>query len=158
MYLRISDTHSGLSCHARLLGPLNGWYDIAWIVQTTENTSNIYPLGMLHLIHKLANICWHRIHSQRVETSLKHMGLNTGLMERRRPLAYSLVWILTKEQIDLFERTSVGLDAVKASHSDDGRSHFYQLVYTGLVLARTLPHVAEYETEFYFSFHIFLLP
>ena len=40
----------------------------------------------------------------------------------------------------------------------DTPSHFYQLVYTGLVLARTLPHVAEYETEFYFSFHIFLLP
>ena len=150
---RICDGKSHLRDHPCLLGIFYAETEIAVIVQSTERAGYISALRLLYLIHKLTHISRHRIHAESIETTLKHMGLDTGLMERRRPLAYSLVWILAKEQIDLFERTSVGLDAIKASHFYYCRSYLLQLSDSRHISAGRLPHVSIYKREFNFTSH-----
>ena len=154
----VGDAERSLGNHAGFLCVLDGGDYVACVVQTAENTGDVCALGFLHLVEQLAEILGAGTHAQTVQCTVQHVGLNAGLVEGLGPFANALVGVFAIEQVHLFKTAAVGFNAVKASHSDDGGSHFYQLVYTGLVLARTLPHVAEYETEFYFSFHIFLLP
>ena len=56
------------------------------------------------------------------------MGLYAGSMEWRSPFADGLVGIFSKEEVDLFKCTAIGLDTVEASHVYDGRSHLFQLI------------------------------
>ena len=77
-------------------------------------------------------------------------------MEGLCPLTDAYVWILAIEEVYLLETTAVCLNAVKTSHLDNSRGHLYQLIYAGLILTGTLPHVAEDQTKLNF-FHILFL-
>ena len=81
------------------------------------------------------------------------MCLNAGLMKWCCPLTYSLVRILSKQKIDLFESPSIGLHPVKASHIDDGRSHLLQLIDSRNIFSRRLPHIPIYKGELDFTSH-----
>ena len=66
-------------------------------VETTEDTSDIHTLRMLHLVHEFAHIRWHRVHTQCVETTVQHVGLDTYLVERLGEGAYCYIGILAVE-------------------------------------------------------------
>ena len=82
------------------------------------------------------------------------MILNTCFVEGLCPLANTLVRVLAIEEVYLLETTAVCFNAVKTSHLDDSRGHLYQLIYAGLILASTLPHVAEDQTKLNFFLHL----
>ena len=65
-------------------------------------------------------------------------------MERLRPLAHSIVWVLAIEEVHLLKTTTVGLYTVKTAHTDNGWGYLKKLIYAWLILSRTLPHIAEY--------------
>ena len=98
------------------------------VVQAAERTRYVGSLCLLDLVHKFAHIGWNRIHTESVESSFQHMGLDSGLLEWSCPLAYGLVRIFSEKQIYLLEGTSVSLDTVKTSHIDNGRSNLLELV------------------------------
>ena len=150
----VSDTQSGLGYHASFLGILNGREHITRVVQTAEDTCDICSLCLLDLIEKLAQVLRTGTHAKAVQCTVQHVCLYAGLMKRLCPLAYTLVRVFTIEQIDLLKTTTICLHTVKATHSDNGRSHFYQLVHTWLIFTSTLPHVAENQAKLYFSFHL----
>ena len=108
---------------------------------------------MLHLIHQLANIVGHGVHTQRVEAAVEHMGLDAHLVERLAEGAHRLVGILAGKQVHLLEGTAVGLNAGKASHLDYHWGYAFELSLQRLKLSRTLPHISIYETELDFLFH-----
>jgi hypothetical protein len=74
-------------------------------------------------------------------------------VERFRKGADGLVRILAIEELDLFERTTVRFHTVEATHVDDYRSYFFELVGAGGKFAGRLPHVSINEREFYFTSH-----
>ena len=80
------------------------------------------------------------------------MGLDAGLVERGCPGAHRLVGVLAKQEVHLFKRTAIGFHTVKASHVDDGRRYFHQLVHPGNVFPGALPHVPVYKGELDFAF------
>ena len=142
VYLRIGDTHGRLCGHACLLCPLDGWDNVARIVQSAEDTGDVHALCMLHLIHEFAHIRRHRVHTQRIETTVKHMGLDACLVERLGESANCYIGVLAIEQVDLFTGTTIGFHAVKATHINNDGSDFCQLIFAWHILATTLPHVA----------------
>ena len=81
MHFRIGDTHRGLRRHARFLRPFDGRDDITRVIQTAEDTSDIRALCVLHFVHQLTHIRRNRVHTQRVQTTVQHMGLDTRLVE-----------------------------------------------------------------------------
>ena len=157
VYLRIGDTHGSLCGHACLLRPLDRWDDIARIIQSAEDTGDIHTLRVLHLIHQLTHIGWHRIHTQSIQTTIKHVGLDTHLVEWFGERAYCYIRILAIEEIDLLAGTTIGFHTVKTTHVNNYGSNFCQLIFTWHILATTLPHVAidKGELNFFFS-HIFV--
>ena len=153
----MSHTERSLSNHTCSLSIFDGRNDIACVVQSTENTSDVSALSLLHLIKKLTQVLWTRTHAECVECSVKHVSLNTCLMERLGKCTHSLIRILSIEEIHLFKTTAVRFHAVEAAHLDNCRSHLHQLIYTRLVLASTLPHIAEDQTKLYFFCHLILI-
>ncbi len=123
------------------------------VVQTAERAGDVSTLSLLDLEHEFADIGRYRIHPQGVEATLKHVGLDAGLVERGRPLADRNIRVLPVEEVHLLESSAVGLHTVEASHIDDGRSHPDKLVHTGLVFARGLPHVPIYKGKLYLFSH-----
>ena len=105
------------------------------VVQAAERARNVRALGFLDLEHQFADICRNRVHTESVQASLEHMGLDAYLVERRSPLADRNVGILSIEEVHLLESAAVCLDAVEATHINDGRSHPYELVNSRLILA-----------------------
>jgi oxaloacetate decarboxylase gamma subunit len=105
------------------------------------------------LKHKLAHIGRYRGHPDTIEGTLKHVGLDTGFLERLGPGPNGLVGVLTKQKIDLLEAAAIGLDTCKASHLNDVGSYFLKLIQTGYILTRRLPHIPVQQGEFYFSTH-----
>ena len=81
MTRRESNTKSSLRNHATFLSILDGRNDIAYVVQTTENTSDINSLLIFHFIHQLTYIGRNRIHTQAVQATVEHVGLNTRFMQ-----------------------------------------------------------------------------
>ena len=97
VHLRIGDTHGRLRRHACFFRPLNRWDDVARVIQSAEDTGDIHALCVLYLIHQLAHIRWHRVHSQCVQTAVQHVGLDTRLVEGLGKGAYCYIGILTIE-------------------------------------------------------------
>ncbi len=150
---RMSHTERCLCNHTCSLSILDGRNDIACVVQTTEDTSDVCTLSLLHLIKKLTQVLWTWTHAECVECTVEHVGLNTCLMERLGKCTHCLIWILSIKEIHLFKTTAVCFNAVEAAHLDNCRSHLHKLVNTWLILASTLPHITEDQTEFYFFCH-----
>ena len=94
---RALGNHSGIVCIA------NRRNDIAGIVQTAESTRDVRTLRFLHLIEQLAHIGGHGTHAEAIQGTVQHVGLDTGFMERLRPLAHGFIRILPKQQIYLFK-------------------------------------------------------
>ena len=153
VYFRIGDTHGCLGCHACLFRPFDGRNDITRIVQTAEDTGDVGSLRMLHFVHQLAHICRHGVHTQRVQTTVEHMGLDTRLVEGFAERTYRMVRVLAVEQVHLFRSATVGLHAIKTAHVDDDGCHACQLVFTRHIPSATLPHVAVDKGELNFFFH-----
>ena len=153
VYGAVGDAQRSLCYHACLLGILDGGDYVAHIVQTAEDTGNVSSLSLLHLVEEFAEILGAWAHAQAVQCTVQHVCLYACLAERLCPFAHALVGILAIEQVHLFKTTAVCLHTVKAAHTDDGRGYLQKLVYTRLVLACTLPHIAEDQTKLYF-FHI----
>ena len=153
MARRESDTKSSLRNHATFLGILNGRNDISYIVQTTENTGNINSLLIFHFIHQLTHIGRNRIHTQPVQATVKHVGLDTRFMQRLSESTDCLVRIFAIQQIDLFESTPIRFHSGKTTHFNDYWSNASQLVCTWLIFTRGLPHIAVDQTEFDFFLH-----
>ena len=149
VYGRVGDAQGRLADHAGLLGIFHAEFQIARVVQTAERAHDIHALRLLHLRHQSAHIGRHAIHAQAVQCTLQHVGLDASLVELLGPGAHRLVGVLAIHQVHLLESAAIGLYAVKATHLDNHRRYLHQLVHTGLVLARRLPHVAVHQTEFY---------
>lgn len=143
---RALGNHSGIVCIA------NRRDDIAGIVQTAEGTRDVRTLRFLYLIEQLAHIGGHGTHAEAIQGTVQHVSLDTGFMERLRPLAHGFIRILPKQQIYLFKTSAIGFHARKTTHLNDGGSYFHQLVNTGYIFSGTLPHVPEYQTELNFLF------
>ena len=124
------------------------------VVKSAERTCNVCSLFCLNLVHKEANILRHRIHTKGVKTTLQHMCLNTCLVERSCPLSYSLVRILSKEQIHLLKCATVCLHTVKAAHIYDDWRYLLQLVHSRNIFARRLPHIPIEERKFNLFCHL----
>ena len=152
---RVGDAKSALWSHSALLSPLDAGDDIAHIVQSVEDTCDVGALLGLYLIHKGAHVVGHRIHAQRIKTSVEHVGLDASLVERLAEGAHSVVRILASEKVDLLEGSAVGFYAGKATHLNDNGSNALQLVFAWLELAGRLPHISVNETELDFLFHLY---
>ena len=153
VYGRGGDTQRGLRGHAGLKRPFDAGDDIAGVVKTTENTWNVHTLSVLHMILQLAHVIGHRIHTQGIQTTVQHVGLDAYFVEGLAECTYSGIGVLTGQQIDLLESTTVGLYACETAHVDNRRGYALQLVFTGLKLTRGLPHVSINKTELNFLFH-----
>ena len=153
MYGRMGDTKRSLGNHACLKRILDGRDDVARFVQSAEDTGDVHPLGMLHLIHQPAYVGRHRIHAQCIQSAVQHVCLYACLPERFGKGTHGLIRILTIKQVHLFESAAIGLNAGKASHFYNYRSNADQLVHPWLVLSGRLPHVTIDKTEFNLLFH-----
>ena len=150
----IGDTQSSLSNHSGLLGVDYGTFEVAMVVKTAERTHDVGSLSFLDLSHQSPDIIRNREHSQSVQTSFEHVGLNSNLVERSGPLADSLVRILSEKEINLLKGSTVCFNTVKASHFDDNWCNLLKHSYFRHILAGRLPHVPVKKGEFYFSCHI----
>ena len=109
---------------------------------------------MLYTIHHRTNIVRNRIHTQSIQATIKHVSLNTCLMQNLGVSTNSLIRVLTSQQINLFEGSTIGFYTRKTTHLNKERGYTYQLILTWLELTRALPHVSVNETELYFLSHI----
>ena len=125
----VGDTKSCLCNHSGFLGMDYGTLEVAVVVQSAEGTHNVGSLSLLDLCHQCSHVIWHREHSQCVQTSFKHVGLDTGLVERSGPFPDSLVRILSEKEVHLLEGTTVGFNSVEASHVDDNRCNLLKHSY-----------------------------
>jgi hypothetical protein len=75
------------------------------------------------------------------------MGLDAYLVEWLTESANCKVRILTSHQVYLLKGSTVGFYSGETAHIDDSRGNAFQLVFTRLKLARTLPHVSVNETK-----------
>ena len=121
MYFRVGDTHRGLRRHTGLFCPFDRRNDITRVIQTAEDTGDICSLRVLHFVHQFAHVSRHRIHTQRIQSAVQHMGLDTCLIKRLTERTHCLIWVLAVQQVYLFARTAVGLYAVKTTHVNDHR-------------------------------------
>ena len=134
MHRRGGDTECSLGRHTTLLGPLDRRNDITCIVQSAEDTGDIHTLGVLHLIHQRTHIIGHRIHSQSVQTTVEHVGLDTYLIEGLTEGSYGQVGVLACHQVHLLKGTTIGFHAAEAAHIDDCGRNALQLVLAWLEL------------------------
>ena len=51
------------------------------VVEAAEASGDVGALGLLDLEHQFADVCGDRIHTESVQTALKHMGLDAGFVE-----------------------------------------------------------------------------
>ena len=152
----MGDAQRSLCYHASLLGITDGGNYVARVVKSAEDTGNVCTLSLLNLVEQFSQVLGAWAHAQGIQCTVEHVCLYACLVERLCPLADALVGVLAIEQVHLFKTTAVCFHAVKATHADDCRGHLQKLVNTRLVLACTLPHIAEDQTEFHF-FHIIAL-
>ena len=149
----VGDGERRLRNHSRLLGVFYREFEVAVVVEAAERPCYVGTLGFLHLEHEFAHVGRNRIHAQGVESSFEHVGLDADLVEGGGPLAHGDVGVLSVEEVHLFERSAIGLDAVKTAHVDDGGCDSDELVNPRLIFARGLPHVPVDKGEFYFFCH-----
>ena len=144
---RVGDAQRGLRRHAGLKCIVDRRNDVAHIVQTTEYAGDVHTLSVLHLVHQLAHISRHGEHTQSVQTTVEHVGLDAHLIKRFGKGAYRLVRVLAIKQVNLFKGTTVGFNTGEATHLYDNRCYAFKLVLARLKLAAALEHVAIDKTE-----------
>ncbi len=149
----VGDAERALRNHPCFFGVADTRRNVAHIVKSAKRAGYVCPLRLLHLIKQLAHICRDRAHTKSVEGTVEHVGLDACLMERLRPFTHGFVGVFSEEKVDLFEPSSVGFDAGKTTHFNDGRCNTCELIYARHVFPCRLPHIAEDQAEFYFSFH-----
>ena len=157
MERRVGDAKGRLGNHPGLLGIADGRNHVARVVKSAEDAGDVRALGLLDFVEQLTQVLCARAHPKPVQGPVKHMCLDSGLMERLGPFPYGAVRVFSVEQVDLLEAAAVGLDAVEASHFDDNRCDAHQLVNARLVFAGALPHVPEDKAEFDFPSHYQLI-
>ena len=157
MYRRMSDTERSLRNHSALLGILYGRNDVAGVVESAEDTGDVSALDMLHLIEEAAQVLWAWAHTEGIESTVEHVGLYACFVKRLRPLTHCDVRVFSIEEVYLLETATIGFYSVKTSHLDDGWRYPEELIHAWLVLACTLPHIPEDQTEFYLFWHIFVI-
>ena len=153
VYWRRCDTQGSLRRHSCLGSPLDAWDDVSHIVQAAEDTGYIHTLCMLHLVHQLAHVVGHRIHPERIQSTVEHVGLDASFVKRLAEGSNSIVGILTGEQVNLFKCTAIGFYSRKTAHLNNNRRNALQLVLAGLKFSRGLPHISINETKLNFLFH-----
>ena len=117
------DTKRSLWYHACSLGPLDRGDDVTSVIQTTEDTRDVHTLGLLHLIHQLADVVGNRIHAQGIKTTVQHVGLDAYLIEGLTEGTNGQIRILASHEVDLFESATIGFYTGETSHiNDDGRN------------------------------------
>ncbi len=88
---RGGDTQCCLWCHAGLKCILDGWNDVANVVEPTEDACDVNSLCMLYAIHEFSDVCRYREHPKCVQTAVKHVSLDAYLVEWLCEGAYCLV-------------------------------------------------------------------
>ena len=132
---RSGDTEGGLWRHATLLGPLDTGDDISRVVQSAEDAGDVHSLGVLYFIHQCAHIVGHGIHSQGVQPTVEHVGLDAHLVERLTEGSHREIGILARHQVHLLKGATIGFHSGETAHVDDNGGNTLQLVLTGLELA-----------------------
>ena len=135
VYRRTCDTECRLRYHACLEGIFDRRYDVACVIQSAEDTGYVNALGFLYLVHEASYISRNREHTQCVECSVEHVGLDSRFVERLCKASHSLVGVLSGHEVDLLECSSISLDAGETSHFDNSRRYFLQLLCKRLELS-----------------------
>ena len=122
------------------------------MLRTSFRPQKIRVMSVPFFVHQAAHIGGHGEHTQGVETTVEHVGLDTCLVEGLGKGAHGLVGVLAIEQIDLLEGTTIGFYSAEAAHFDNHGRDTFELVFAGLEFARTLEHVAIDKAKLYFTF------
>ena len=142
-----------LGDHPCLLGIFDAELEVAMVVESAERAGDVGALGLLDLEHQFTHVGWYRVHTQGVQSAFQHVCLDSCLVEGGRPFANRDVRVLSVEEVDLLEGSTVGFHTVEASHIYNGRGHSHELVDSGLILARRLPHIPVNQGKLYFFCH-----
>ena len=153
MYRRICDAKGCLRNHARFQSILDGRNYVSRLIQSAEDTCDIYSLRMLDFIHQFTHICRNRIHTQRIQSAIEHVRLNARFSKRCGKSTDGFIRIFTVQQIHLLKSTSIRFNSCKTTHFNNQWSYTYKLVNARLILTGRLPHIPINKTEFDFLFH-----
>ena len=146
----VSDAEGGLGDHVSLLGIRDREFEIAGVVEAAERAHDVDALSLFNESHKTPNIARDAEHTEAVESTFEHVGLDASLIKRGSPGADGDIRVFAIHEVDLFKSAAISLDAVEAAHIDNSRGHLNELVDAGLILAGRLPHIAVDQTKFYF--------
>ena len=94
---RMGDTKRTLRNHSCIFGISDRRSDIAYIIQPTECTGDIRPLCFLYFIKQLTYIGRNRTHTKPVESTIQHVCLYPGFMERLCPCTHRFIRVFTKQ-------------------------------------------------------------
>ena len=131
---RSGDTQCSLWCHTCFLGPFDRRRNVADVIQAIEDTGNVHTLSMLDTVHHCTHVVRHRIHTQRIQATVEHVGLDACFIERLAEGTHCIVWILTGQKLHLLKSTAIGLHTGETSHVNDDRSDTLQLILAWLEL------------------------
>ena len=123
MHRRMSNTKSSLWNHAAFNCVLNRRNYVAYFVQPTKNPCNVHTLGMLYFIHQPTYIRRYGIHTQPIQATIEHMGLDAGLIKRFGKCTHRLIRIFSIQKIHLLKSSSIGFDTGKTTHLYNQRSN-----------------------------------
>ncbi len=124
MNFGMGNTQGCLRNHPGFFGVFDGEFEVTVVVEAAERSGNVNPLSLLHLIHQATHIGRNGKHTDTVQGTLEHVGLNAGIVKGFGPLTYGGVGVFSIEEVHLFEGTSVGLDTGKTSHIDYHGGYF----------------------------------
>ena len=124
VHLRVGDTHSGLRGHTGFFRPFDRGDDVTRVVQTAEDAGDVRSLCVLDLVHQPAHVCRDGVHTEGVQATIEHVGLDTSLVERLGTGANRQIGILAIEEIDLFGCSAIGFYSVETAHIDYHGGYF----------------------------------
>ena len=150
---RVGNAEGGLRNEAEFVGVFDGEFQVAVVVEAAERAHHIDALGLFDLEHQATHVGGHGVHAQAVEGTFQHLALNAGGAQGFRPFTDGAVRVLAVHQVHLLEGSAIGLHAVETAHFHNHRGDFRQLVHSGLILPRRLPHVTIHQTKSDSLFH-----
>ena len=115
----VGDTQGSLWCHTSLQGIFDRRNDITDIVQTAEDTGDVYALSMLNLIHQTTYVGRYGEHTQCVKTAVQHVGLDAHFIKRLGEGTNCLIGVLAVKQIHLLKGSTVCFYTGETTHLDD---------------------------------------
>ena len=119
---RSGDAESCLWSHSTFNGIFNRRNDVAYIIESAEDASNVGALCVLHLIHQSAHVSWNGEHAESIKTAVEHVRFDTDFIKRLCESANGFVGVLTCQKVYLFESTTIGFYTTEATHFDDDGS------------------------------------